>query len=125
MYHNIITDWKRTLYDPDSQQLIDGARSLLELIHHKSISLILIDAGGEQENLATLAQFVNQDRPEETLIISDRVHSEIEMGNQLHATTLWLRQGKFAAGIPLTEGQQPTLTMYSLEEVSDFLVEVS
>lgn len=34
---NVIFDWKRTLYDPESKQLIDGAVEILKAIKDKNI----------------------------------------------------------------------------------------
>ena len=46
----VVFDWKRTLYDPDSGQLIDGAWELLEFLQEKKIPMILIGKGGEDMN---------------------------------------------------------------------------
>lgn len=38
----IIFDFNRTLYDPDANQLIDGAQSLLDTARDKGYTLILL-----------------------------------------------------------------------------------
>ncbi len=34
--------------------------------------------------------------PKKTIFIGDRVRSELEIGNKLGATTIWVKQGIFA-----------------------------
>lgn len=38
MIKNVIFDWKRTLYDPDTKKLVDGALDLLEFMVNKSLN---------------------------------------------------------------------------------------
>jgi beta-phosphoglucomutase-like phosphatase (HAD superfamily) len=45
---SIIFDWKRTLYDPDSSTLIDGAVELLEFLANHNIPLYLIGKGNQE-----------------------------------------------------------------------------
>jgi len=146
MIYRIIFDWKRTLYDPDHDELIEGAREVLELLKEKSIPLVLIGKGGKDMKLAVVKHkvkdyfddiifvgdeksmkafrpFILKKMPEATFVIGDRVRSELEIGNQLGATTIWVKQGKFADEKPLDEVQEPTITVASLSELRDFLAE--
>lgn len=140
----IIFDWKRTLYNPDDKTLIPGTRELLEVLQIKNIPLILIGKGSnemydEVERLGIkdfftqiifregpkdpniFHQFIQEDKPKETIVIGDRVRSELALGNSLGATTIWIKQGKFAIEEPENEAQIPTHTVTSLSQVTGLL----
>lgn len=133
----VIFDWKRTLFDPDRKKLIPGALELLKSIKNKEIPMILIGKGGGdmQEEVDRLKvrnyfqqiifaegdkdpqvfiPFMSKNNPKETILIGDRVRSELLIGNQLGATTIWVKQGKFAAEEPEVEEQQPNYTVLNL-----------
>lgn len=136
---NIIFDWKRTLYDPDNKVLIDGARELLDFLKSKDIPMVLIGKGGDdmqqevdrlgvgghfqkivfaqgEKDPNTFVAYVSKEDPKKTLFIGDRVRSELEIGNKLGATTIWVRAGKFAAELPENKDQEPEYTVNSLAE---------
>src|SRR5947208_12249676 len=94
------------------------------LLTQKDIPLVLIGKGGsemyqEVERLGVapffseilfkqgpkkkdvFQPFISKMLPEETVLIGDRVRSEVALGNSLHATTIWVKQGKFAAEEPV------------------------
>lgn len=54
--------------------------------------------------------------PKNTLFIGDRVRSELEIGNRLGVTTVWVKQGKFAPELPENKDQEPDYTVSSLAE---------
>ena len=141
---NIIFDWKRTLYDPDKKELISGAGTLLKYLKSKNIHLVLIGKGGDdmheevsrlevgkyfdkiifaegEKDLQIFTKFIFKDNPKSTVIIGDRVRSELEIGNKLGATTIWVKQGKFADELPETKNQKPDFTVSSLAEVFPIL----
>lgn len=134
----IIFDWKRTLYDPDNKVLTEGALSLLEFISSKNIPMVLIGKGGREMNEEVnrlgvkkyfkqvifsegpkdqnkFASFISED-PRQAFFIGDRVRSELEIGKKLGATTIWVRQGKFALEEPLNKDQIPDYTVLSLTD---------
>lgn len=133
---NIIFDWKRTLYDPDTKELIEGTRELLNFLENKKIPMILIGKGGddmqkEVDRLEVGIYFQKivfaqgekdpeifaaqvKDDPKRTLLIGDRVRSELEIGNRLGATTIWVKQGKFADELPENKDQKPDYEVTSL-----------
>lgn len=140
----IIFDWKRTLYDPDNGTLIEGTRELLDALKEKGVPLVLIGKGNdgmlqEVERLGisnyfsaliflegnksadVFEPYVDKLSPTTTLVIGDRVRSELQIGNSLNATTIWVRQGKFADEEPLNNTQQPKHTISSLTELKPFL----
>lgn len=135
----IIFDWKRTLYDPENKVLTEGALSLLEFINSKDIPMVLIGKGGVEmyEEVSRLGatkyfkqiifsegpkdqnkfgSFISEKDPKNTFFIGDRVRSELEIGKKLGATTIWVKQGKFALEEPLNKDQMPNYTVSSLTD---------
>lgn len=55
--------------------------------------------------------------PKKTVFIGDRVRSELEIGNKLGATTIWVKQGKFADELPEMRAQEPRFTVTSLSNL--------
>ncbi len=146
MINLIIFDWKRTLYDPDQQTLIDGARELLEYLKNQGIPMVLIGKGGDDMNEEVTrlgvkgyfqkVVFAQGDKDpnvfaaqikdsKKTLLIGDRVRSELEIGNNLGATTIWVKQGKFAEELPENATQKPDYTVSSLNDCQDLLKSIS
>lgn len=139
MFEIVIFDWKRTLYDPDQQVLIDGTKELLDLIKSKNIPMVLIGKGGDEmdEEVSRLEvkeyfkqiifaegtkdphmfmPYISEDNSKKTLFIGDRVRSELEIGKRLGATTIWVKQGKFVLEEPLNEDQKPVYTVSDLTD---------
>lgn len=144
MINCIIFDWKRTLYDPDKKKLVDRSRELLEFIKSKSIPMVLIGKGGDdmryevkrldvgkyfkemffaegEKNPKIFSIHISKDDPKSTIVIGDRVRSELEVGNKLGATTIWVKQGKFAYEEPENTFQNPAYKVFSLEECLNLL----
>lgn len=140
----IIFDWKRTLYDPDEKNLIPGAIELLNFLKHKNIPLVLIGKGTQEmhDEVKRLGikkyftyilfregvkdpnmyiPFIDNNFPKDTIFIGDRVRSELAVGNSLGATTIWVKQGKFAGEEPESENQKPTFTVLSLPAIKAIL----
>ncbi|HEX8964973.1 MAG TPA: HAD hydrolase-like protein [Patescibacteria group bacterium] len=137
MIRSVIFDWKNTLYDPESKQLLPGAIELLNLLKKEEISLMLISKGssemmGEAQGLGitefftkiiflatpktieSFKEFITPD-PKETWFVGDRLDSEIHIGKQLHATTVWVKQGPFANQKPINN-EMPEFIISNLEE---------
>jgi FMN phosphatase YigB (HAD superfamily) len=140
----IIFDWKQTLYDSSTKQLIEGARELLAYLKPQEVTLILIGKGSqdmydEVDRLGVRAYFstilfreppkdtdqfmpfVDKHDPTQTIVIGDSIHSELEVGNKLHATTIRVKQGKFAHELPENQEQEPTYTVGSLHAAQQLL----
>lgn len=140
----VIFDWKRTLYDPDQQSLIRGATELLEYLKAHDVHMVLIGKGAQEMNDEVnklgvreyfkkvifaegakdpnvFAQEITKDDPKKTIFIGDRVRSELEIGNKLGATTIWVKQGKFVTELPENKGQEPDYTVSSLLECLSLL----
>ncbi|MFA9289273.1 MAG: HAD hydrolase-like protein [Weeksellaceae bacterium] len=140
MTNTIIFDWKRTLYDPDLDSLIDGATELLSFLKEKNYRLVLIGKGDRlmfdavkrlqvesyfleiifnaSKSETQFTKFISQDKPQDTIIIGDRVLSELSIGKKLGTTTIWIKQGKFADEKP-NNNQNPDYVVTSLHECLD------
>lgn len=143
MINFIIFDWKRTLYNPDTKELIPGALKILEFLKTENIKLVLIGKGSDEmhEEVKRLkvgdyfSKIIFQEgkkdpeqfRPfilensKDTIFIGDRVRSELAIGNSLGATTIWVKQGKFAEEEPENDQQIPAQTVASLIEALELL----
>lgn len=140
MAKTIIFDWKRTLYDPDQKVLLSGSLKLLEFIRSKKINMILIGKGRDdmgqevarlkvkkyfkeiifaegEKDIQVFKNFIGKN-PKNTLVIGDRVKSELEIGKKLGALTFWLRQGKFANEEPGYKNQMPDFIATNLKELN-------
>ena len=60
-------------------------------------------------------------RPENTLVVDDRVDGGIQIGNRLGCQTYWIRNGKYSEIIPNEETGQPTKTIKSVENLLTIL----
>lgn len=124
--------------------LIPGAKEILDLVKEKNIPMILIGKGGEdmeselerlkmrdyfsdvffqegEKDIELFKKYVDVNNPKSTIIIGDRVQSELHIGNILGSTTIWVRQGKFADEEPENENQKPGFVIKSLDEVEKIL----
>lgn len=140
----LIFDWKRTLYDPETKSLINGAVDILTFLREKGIYLAVVGKGDtdmyeEVERLGVKDYFshvafregtkdtdlfeevVNREGSDQTVFIGDRVRSELEVGNLLGCRTIWVRQGKFADEAPENKNQEPTYTVASLTEAKQLI----
>lgn len=126
MIYRIIFDWKQTLYDPGSDELIAGAIDVLSYLKQRKATLYLVGKGADDmhEAVARLKvrpyfkdvlfvgtekypdhfrRYIDESAPSKTLIIGDKLNSEIEIGNMIGATTIQVRQGRFANDVPKTK----------------------
>lgn len=138
---NIILDYNRTLYDPETQSLYPEAAVLLRNLSQKhDLYLIGRNEPGRSNKLDELdirryfkeVRFVDQkteelfgniitDNENVTFVIGDRVYEEIAIGNKLGYRTIWVRQGKFSGETPRKEAENPLLTVHSLSEIEPIL----
>lgn len=136
----IIFDFYRTLYDPDIEDLMPDSLMVLKSLWQSNFELILITRKeqGRPELIESLdidkyfsqilqvnekgraLQKVIKSHPERSfVVIGDRAHEEIVIGNKLGTKTIWLRAGKFASELP--ESFKPTHTVNSLIEILPLL----
>ena len=137
---NIISDWKGTLYNSVDKCLIEGTIELLELLQTKNIPIHLIGKGGqdmyqevrrlevdkyfesmlfidEAKNIKHFVDLVNKTNSRQTLVIGDRIQSEISVGKSLGTITIWIQNGKFSDQIPRNESEQPDFVVNNLNEL--------
>lgn len=139
----IIFDWKRTLYDPESHILCEGTQELLAFLDSQKIEMVLVGKGqpetvqdvirlgiaryflkiffvGTTKSKELFSPFISEPS-RETYVVGDRVHSEIEIGNELGATTVWIKSGLFATEFPDSDLQKPTHTFSGLLDFLHYL----
>jgi phosphoglycolate phosphatase-like HAD superfamily hydrolase len=139
----LIFDFNRTLYDPDSGELVKGALELLEALkasryklallckESTSVRAKLISSLGLDEFFCYILMIEGNKKIRhihqclsimqlniwEVAVVGDRVEEEICVGNIAGAMTIWVKQGKFGSVEPTTEKQKPTHTVYNLQAV--------
>ena len=134
---NIIFDWKGTLYNSANKCLIEGTTELLELLQNYNIPVHLIGKGGqdmcqevrrlevekyfgtilfvdEAKNIKHFVDLVNKINSKLTLVIGDRIQSELSVGKSLNTTTIWIQNGKFSDQVPRNESEQPDFVVNNL-----------
>lgn len=140
MIDAVIFDWKHTLYDPDRRELIAGTTDVLEYLGYKAIKAFLVGKGGNDmysevarlgirssfssvffkdgpKDLSVFAELIDSDHPDRTLVIGDRVRSEIQVGNELGVQTIQVRRGPFAGELPEIDSQIPSRIVTNLGEL--------
>ncbi len=143
----VIFDFNRTLYDPEKEKLMEGARRLLNSLKKRSIKMallsitssdnreqliasldlepyfteiLIIDQTKKPEHFRALSQKL-QTEPEKCLVIGDRIKQEIHNANLAGMKTCWLQRGKFKAETPEIQNEIPDYTVNNLDEVFQFL----
>ena len=147
MIRGIIFDFNRTLYDPETGMLTEGALDLLEHLKAKVYKMCLISkktTSDRREQISRLGldgyfldvQVLDEDaktaksfercsevmalQASEIAVVGDRVRSEIALGNDLGMMTFWYRAGKFASEAPRNSREIPGNTIWRLEKLKDY-----
>lgn len=139
----IIFDFNRTLYDPDSGEMIDGALGLLEVLKASGYKMALLCKKSASDRAGLLSSLgldrffswifmiegnkgawhihqclsLMQLKSSEVAVVGDRVEEDVFVGNLVGATTIWVKQGKFSLVEPIIGQQKPTYTVYNLQAV--------
>lgn len=137
----IIFDFNRTLYDPDNNCLIYGARFVLRTLIRRGFLLYLVSRREKSrkeliENLGLEKYFsqvvIAKEKSKKdfqrittgvainlnlSFVVGDRVREEICIGNSLGMRTVWVMAGKFAHEKPKKKIEQPTYTVPTLRDV--------
>ena len=71
----------------------------------------------EAKNIKHFVDLVNKINSRQTLVIGDRIQSEISVGKSLNTTTIWIQNGKFADQVPRNESEQPDFIVNNLIEL--------
>lgn len=144
----VIIDFKRTLYDPDKDKLIAGARRLLQFLKDKKILIYLIGKGDynlkvkvkELEIASFFKEMIfNENKPaslykdvlnktgcqkNNCLVIGDRIKEEIKTCNLLGIKTIWFKNGKYASEKPTSKNEFPTFTVCKINEINQLIVKL-
>ena len=137
---NIIFDYNRTLFDPETNSLYPGVLTLLkDLSSNYTLFLVSKNEPTRTKTIRELGLekffqeilFVPEKskaifetlkiNPAETLVVGDYLPSEIAAGNDFGATTVRVLQGKFKDLTPTSSLENPDYQVTSLIELSQLL----
>ena len=138
-----IVDYNRTIYDPDADELIEGAETLLQRLRGKGVTLVLVSRreGGREDRLRQLgvAEFfseilfveqkteslfrdiISRYARERNYVIGDHLYQEIRSGNLAGAHTIQFKKGRFAGLKPEGDTDVPHSVVVSLLDVLDYI----
>lgn len=139
----IILDFNRTIYDPETGELVPGALALLTFLKERgdTVHLISKKEGGREDLLDTLGiasyfttvTFTEEKEPSmaalikesasPVYVIGDYLHNEIRYGNRYGAHTIWLKRGRFRDLKPELEDDVPWQTIEELTEAQHYLTD--
>lgn len=136
----IIFDFNRTLYNPETDKLINGCLIVLKFFsQNKKLALITTETGDRQNKIGQLGidkffkiilptrektkkdflkccQFLGV-KPKDVMVVGDRVRGEIAIGNKLGMFTVQFKNGKFAKELPENGFEIPKLIIKDLREL--------
>ena len=140
---NIIFDYYLTIFDPETGELYPKTYGILEKLskEHKLFlftyneydraefmkssqiekfftKICLVDKKDKDNMLKVIDEANSADT---TLVVGDRVQSEIRIGNELGYETIWLKQGKFGKQLPSDPLEKPKYIIHSLGEIFNIL----
>ncbi|MDO8561857.1 MAG: HAD family hydrolase [bacterium] len=145
----VIFDWGRTLHDPETDALFRGVPELIaELSRRYTLALVslarrlpanerrrVIEESGiahffklvfvTEEDKNEMYEKVLSElnvEPAKAIVVDDRTIRGVAWGNRRGATTIWLRQGKFAAESPNEETGEPSHIIANITELRDLLL---
>ena len=143
MIEAVIFDYARTLVNIDAKppQLYPGVEDMLKTLRARGLKMAFVSRGKDAEirrkefiqlGLEPYFDYFETVGPDGTkdfrplleklevrgsscVVFGDRVRSEIEQGNKIGATTIWLQEkgGKFANELHETDDQKPDYTIHS------------
>jgi FMN phosphatase YigB (HAD superfamily) len=135
---NIILDYNRTLFNPDTSALFPGVlETLAELAKGHSLFLVsrleprraskLVELGIAE--FLTDVRFVEEKTEEvfssfvfgagRVVVVGDRVQEEIRVGNALGYTTVLVQQGRFVNELPQSLSETPA---YAISDIRDLVL---
>ena len=129
----LILDFKRTIFDPDTEKLLEGVTSVLSMLHEMNVPVCLVSSNEDPPTRRKLITELGLDEyltevfvvtqkteslfleccdvmgssPRDTVVVGDKVTNEIILGNKLGMTTVWCKWGKNAARLPQNELETP------------------
>ena len=143
MIKGIIFDFNRTLYLPETEEILENAIKLLQKLKGAGLvlALLTIEDMGKTNKINEISSFFSiikkvSDKSEndfvyilenldlgkeEVVVIGDRIKKEIKLSNRLGIKTVWYRSGKFKDELPKNPEETPTYVISDLEEVWDLI----
>lgn len=140
----VIIDFNRTLYDPDTEKLMEGADELLQRLSRRNISMVLVSRreGAREEILSAFGispmfnevifceektdslfrEIIANYGQKENFVIGDYLYQEIRAGNQAGATTIHFKKGKFADIEPTGDMDVPDHTIDFLPSALRYII---
>ncbi|OGE64613.1 hypothetical protein A3J13_01285 [Candidatus Daviesbacteria bacterium RIFCSPLOWO2_02_FULL_36_8] len=151
MIEAVVFDYTNTISEMETGNLYPEVLNVLEELVGRGIRLGLVSRASNAKD--RLSEFNNLDlgryfevidvvlvgnnknfdeilkkldvKPKETIIVGDRVKSEILEGNRIGARTVWIRRGRFATEEPETDLEQPDYRIDSLVQLLEIVDKLS
>ncbi len=138
---NIIFDFNRTIYDPDTSTLVPGVLDVLTTFIARGAVLHLVsrrepgrevlldDLGITQffrstsfanEKEVAIRQIIEASEGV-VYVVGDHLHDEIRIGNRQGARTVWFKRGKFAGLVPEGSVDIPWRTIERMEDLVEHI----
>lgn len=146
MIKGIIFDWGRTLYDNEREELFPETEEVLKnLSKIYQLAIVSLAKDGNFEKRWKIIKgkdlgkyfkstlFTQDDKdklyvdtlekmklkPNEVVVIDDRIIRGVAWGNKHGAKTVWIKKGKFSNELPDEVTGAPTFIINNLKEVLD------
>lgn len=139
----VIIDFNRTLYDPESGLVIDGALELLKYLYTFA-DLYLVSRNEkerwqkfqdlgleeyfkkiyfvEEKTQSLFEEIISETSKDHCYVIGDRIQEEIVIGNILGINTIWFKSGKFREYTPYHQNEFPKSTVERLIEIKEIIL---
>lgn len=137
----IIFDFNRTLYDPDADRMMYGARGLLRRLRKQKLQLYLISTANptrltlirrlglfelfdqvvlvSSKSSRPFNRIIRQSNADvvRSFVIGDRITQEITLGNRCGLRTVWVKRGKFRHELPQKPYEEPDYIVTDVRQV--------
>ncbi len=139
-----IVDFNRTLYNPDTGGLTEGALELLQSLKNCGIVMVLVSKIGDgreamleelgindffvevffvsEKTEALFQEIIARYQPTRAYVVGDHLHQEIRAGNAAGAITIHFRQGRFADLLPEGEFDAPRAVITRLVDALEYIM---
>ncbi len=146
MIKTIIFDFNRTIYDPELDLIENKTINLLRYFKSKNIKLALITTYEKNRNKKIIQLKLNKyfdlikitrektvndfldtllklsSKPKDTVVVGDYLKDEINIGNILGLTTIWLKKGKFSNVSPENKFETPDYIIEDLIRLKEMII---
>lgn len=139
----LIFDLNRTLYDPETSELLPDTLPVLQSLKERGIHMHLLSRNepgrsnllhehgifdffdtiqfAEEKSALVFASIIRSIgvAPADIYVIGDYLHEDVRFGNQCGSRTVWLKRGKFSFLQPEGPDDEPWKTVTGLLEILD------